>query len=754
MKFNYHKPTELSFEAESLDKMLVPYKLAMEMYEKNMAENDELAEGISQYDRYLNDKTLKANKLSNDTKDLIRKGADYIGTDYYLLNRAPLLRAKRTYQQNSNVLKGGVEKMQSFLEHEQKQNDADGTRKHSYIDKDGNLVEDPNVDNFLYDDGLTTYAMSGEAVRKAGQANASAISGRVADAFASAGWNMQFDPRTGIPVFVNYDKSKTVSGVNVAATLAQIQGLDPEGRQRVIAQHPELKGFFDNPDLVNALADIQQDENYTMLRDVDKQYIDNKYWEGVLQGLGPYKITKDEKVTGNPHWTQYDEANKAPRSGGSGGYDVIEPDSPVFEYLYSTLGEDDHWNKYGKDFARLGMKFDKNDPESATLQRNIAIGAGFDRSGNQVWDAKGGENDDLSVTNSRDEIVNNAEALAAGVKNYVTLYDKDNNDRVMSEDKFVEKNMDNMMAILDEDYQAAMSLPSSKFSQYFGEKTDAYHRKKLLPFNRSYNMNDPKQKEEAKIQAETYLREMHRGLIDNIEHAIGGKVTEETTMESLNDKLRQNMLDAGAASYRMMGLNMSEKDKKDLGDKIVAHSGNNSDGEVTVKLIKNAERDKAKNGVHFKTEDYTLDDNDIKAIGGGNLVNVALPPDPNDGVVVEWMNGTQKKTAIVKPKNLPIAYEGTKDTPGIKAVIEQRNAIEKKRKDAQSKLEAYAAVAQTRPLTESEMEAVKKYQAVIVQYQEDIKRSNKAIKDLMTTLFGGRTESVTAKANPNNPFEQ
>lgn len=736
---------DLQFKGQTFEEMLRPYKIAKEEYDKNLAENDLLAEGIAEYDKYLNKDTKEANALSQQTKDLIRKGADYIGTDFYMNNRSPLLRAKRTYQTNSSILKGGAEKMKEFLAHEQKKKDADSTYKSAYYDADGNLVMSPNIDNFLRDANLDSYGLSGEEMRKMGEKSASAMSARVAEAIADADWGMQFDPKTGIPVFVNWKTNETVSGVNVAATLAMIQGLDEQGKNKAIAEHPELKGFFDNPDLVGELRGLQQNENYQKLRGVDQQYMDNKFWEGVLQGLGPYKTTADKTVTGDPHWTQYDEDAKAARAA---AMELNMTEDPIFEYNYSIRGDKDHWDKYDKDFARIGMhQADENDIDSVSLYRNVAIGPGFDRSGRQIWDDKGGKNDDLSATKGRDEVVNNPLAIAGGVKNYVTFYDKDNGDRLYSREDFIKHNKDNMMTVLDEKYQKQMS--EGRYEQYFGKESGAYDRWKLPSTARSYNMDKASDKAAADIFAEDALGEMYDKMMKNYKHVFGGEVPEGATMKTIEDRMKKNMYDAGAASYKMTALRVNTDNKKQLGDDLMSRYSFGD--KIKVKAIVAAERDKTKNGVNFKTEEYELDENDIKALNSGNIINVSLAPNPDQGLVVEWMNGTAKKSVLFEKNKLPNNYKGTKDKPGIIDRIKKRNEIDKEQKGIIAKRDAIIQKAQSEQLTDEDKELVSIYSQAIDEYEEARKKTNQEIVHLMTIVVGGGTkaEKGTATLYPN-----
>lgn len=639
--------SKLKFTPESFDEKMKPWLMAKSIYDKDVAENEELSKGIAQFDPMLNADTPEANKISTTTKQGIRNAADWIGTSFYNVNRDSLLRAKEIYNRNMNLLKGASEKNQKWNDNEQALKNKDSTRTSAYYTADGKMIETPNIDNFLHDRNVTTYAMSGEQTRTLGQASAHAMSGRVVETWAKDNLSVQrFDGETFL---VNTHTKKKIKGVDIAMTIDMYRGADEEGRKQLMVTHPELKPFLENPDLMNEFNNvIKGDPNFKYLKKEDQQYQEAKFWEGVLQGLGP--ADKDEDITKNASQINHPNEKSGRRRGGSGS-DIVLDDIPLQTRVWDLPGFEQYEN-FGKDFARCGMSMEGSDVDGAKLLDNICIQDMHRRGYN--WDFFG-EDEDLADQKLGDMMANNPAMLQQGFKNWVTMYKGEGaNKTIMNWDEFREKNLDNMMAMFDKNYHEQSE------GKYYNEWSKKYNDSRRV-FGVEYNLdlNDPTQRENAKTMAIEKLKDVYEEQVQRMAHALGQKEPNSETIfgsgnpiagtkkAALESKMKENARIAGAKMVRQEVLSGNTKMKKSVGRNVLNFGSNNGNGFDVIEDLSYDYRGKKFN-IKTKHQKYTNETVLYKNIEDGNFILSVAPDMAQNGVILTVNDGEKAVNVLYK----------------------------------------------------------------------------------------------------------
>lgn len=308
-------PISVNFEYTpiSLQELNLPLAAYKAEYDKSVADIDTKRQGLAAFTPYINDMTPEAKAMYDALDEQIEHNAQYIGTPGYLLNERPIRALKVEYGKKVSDMTNAVKNLEERKALTQKEKSAHPGLVFNYRDSDGNIVYNPNIDNFLGNKNLDFYSVDTDTMMAKAATLAKGISSRLAHMAAGSNVRQTNDIYYGRV----YEFQSKETGMPVQVALAWF--LNPEMYKAEIENFKkkhkgeDYQKLFDGS-VSDDIASLKAHSNYYQLDDENKAKVDSAIEFGFNSGLGPHDVIEHRNLGGAP-------------SGGGGGFEV--PDTPA-----------------------------------------------------------------------------------------------------------------------------------------------------------------------------------------------------------------------------------------------------------------------------------------------------------------------------------------------------------------------------------------------------------------------------------------
>lgn len=637
-------PIQLNFEYQpvSLEELIAPLSLYKKEYDANVADLDKKSEGLAAFKPFINDGTPEAKARYDALDKQIEANAQYIGTPGYLLHERPIRALKGTYNKTVADFTNAVKNMEARKALTQQELSKHPGLVYNYLDKTGNFVDTPSIDNFLDNGNLDFYSVDTDDIMNKAMASAKGISSRLAASFPYS----HVDPKTG---YINTGATD-YKGAPVRLRLDWF--LHPDKYKEEIANFKntykgsEYSTLFDSS-IASDIAALYDTTAYQNLDDMNKTRVENAIEYGFNTGLGPYAIDRKFNLSG---------------VGGHGGSGSSpEPDVPMPQtspvvvtseaatertgIWDSLFGDPTDWERYKEAMKYFGTS-DENFIETGNIPMldRLAL-KGLVRSGDP-------EADKFINGDSFENL------KKAGVKNFFSLFD-DKGD-LLTQDDFIKKYGEEL-----KDVNSVATIKGISDDPEIGEIYRKY-------FAGDADEGNPRAQgtgyvHESIIETPELFENRIKDLYSDAKKSILSlwrvPKKEADAIAKDKEKFKKWAEENGVNKYTIQQQMIKDADefaniKKDFqnfvfgeGGKVilgnVLKSNFDKDGELQLKLINKIQWKKNDMGIkeiNFKTEDKAVESLDDL----GDVV-YELPPDPaKDGLIVR----SKGSRYLIPPENL------------------------------------------------------------------------------------------------------
>lgn len=328
-------PLDFEYTPQGLDELIVPLSLYKQEYDKRVADIDTRRDGLAAFAPYMNELSPEARARYEALNRRIEDNMQYIGKPGYLLHERPIVSLKQEYGRTVADFTNAVKNMEAQKALAVKERSSHPNLVYNFRDKDGGIVREPSLDNYLDNGTLDFVSVDADDMMNKASALAKGVSSRLAAASGGARIDRRLDPVAG---HIVEWKSKE-SGAPVILSLDWL--LHPERHsaeiERFKRQHPgrEYQQLFDSS-VADDIRSLKGHTAYDALDDANKARVDDAIMFGFDSGLGPYSTDTNEDWRALPQ----------PDAGGGGGGDVIpwEPNAVKTVpqvYVADTQGTDE-----------------------------------------------------------------------------------------------------------------------------------------------------------------------------------------------------------------------------------------------------------------------------------------------------------------------------------------------------------------------------------------------------------------------------
>ncbi len=638
-------PIQLNFEYQpvSLEELIAPLSLYKKEYDANVADLDKRSEGLAAFKPFINDGTPEAKARYDALDKQIEANAQYIGTPGYLLHERPIRALKGTYNKTIADFTNAVKNMEARKALTQQELSKHPGLVYNYLDKTGNFVDSPSIDNFLDNGNLDFYSVDTDDIMNKAMASAKGISSRLAASFPYS----YVDPKTG---YINTGATD-YKGAPVRLRLDWF--LHPDKYKDEITNFKntykgsEYSTLFDSS-IASDIAALYDTTAYQNLDDMNKARVENAIEYGFNTGLGPYAIDKKFNLSG---------VGSHGGSGSSSEPDVPMPQtSPVVVTSEdatertgiwdSLFGDPTDWERY-----KEAMKYFGTSDESFIETGNIPM---LDRLALKGLVRSNDPEADKFINGDSFE-----NFKKAGVKNFFSLFDE--NGDLLTQDDFTKKYSEELKDVSSDDYRKAMEG---------NPEIDEIYRKYFV----NYDVQNPKTSQGAgpvppstTDDYEKYYNDRIKDLYSDAKKSILSlwrvPKKEADAIAKDKEKFKKWAEENGVNKYTIQQQMIKDADdfgniKKDFqnfvfgeGGKIilgnVLKSNFDKDGKLQLKLIDKIQW--KKNDMGIKEINFKTEDKEVESLDDLGDVIYELPPDPaKDGLIVR----AKGNRYLIPPENL------------------------------------------------------------------------------------------------------
>lgn len=304
-------PIGVNFEYTpiSLQELNLPLAAYKAEYDKSVADIDTKRQGLAAFTPYINEMTPEAKAMYDALDEQIEQNAQYIGTPGYLLNERPIRALKAEYGKKVSDMTNAVKNLEERKALTQKEKSAHPGLVFNYRDSDGNIVYNPNIDNFLGNKNLDFYSVDTDTMMAKAATLAKGISSRLAHMAAGSNVRQTNDIYYGRV----YEFQSKETGMPVQVALSWF--LNPEKYKAEIENFKknhkgeDYQKLFDGS-VSDDIASLKAHSHYYQLDDENKAKVDSAIEFGFNSGLGPHDVMKHSNLGG------------VPSGGGGGGFEV------------------------------------------------------------------------------------------------------------------------------------------------------------------------------------------------------------------------------------------------------------------------------------------------------------------------------------------------------------------------------------------------------------------------------------------------
>lgn len=336
-------PISVNFEYTpiSLQELNLPLAAYKAEYDKSVADIDTKRQGLAAFTPYINDMTPEAKAMYDALDEQIEHNAQYIGTPGYLLNERPIRALKAEYGKKVSDMTNAVKNLEERKALTQKEKSAHPGLVFNYRDSDGNIVYNPNIDNFLGNKNLDFYSVDTDSMMAKAATLAKGISSRLAHMAAGSNVRQTNDIYYGRV----YEFQSKETGMPVQVALAWF--LNPEKYKAEIENFKknhkgeDYQKLFDGS-VSDDIASLKAHSHYYQLDDENKAKVDSAIEFGFNSGLGPHDVIEHRNLGGAP-------------SGGGGGFEV--PNTPAVRMTPRIAVSEHKGTDAEKDFLKVAKYF-------------------------------------------------------------------------------------------------------------------------------------------------------------------------------------------------------------------------------------------------------------------------------------------------------------------------------------------------------------------------------------------------------------
>lgn len=336
-------PISVNFEYTpiSLQELNLPLAAYKAEYDKSVADIDTKRQGLAAFTPYINDMTPEAKAMYDALDEQIEHNAQYIGTPGYLLNERPIRALKAEYGKKVSDMTNAVKNLEERKALTQKEKSAHPGLVFNYRDSDGNIVYNPNIDNFLGNKNLDFYSVDTDTMMAKAATLAKGISSRLAHMAAGSNVRQTNDIYYGRV----YEFQSKENGMPVQVALAWF--LNPEMYKAEIENFKkkhkgeDYQKLFDGS-VSDDIASLKAHSNYYQLDDENKAKVDSAIEFGFNSGLGPHDVIEHRNLGGAP-------------SGGGGGFEV--PATPAIRMTPRVAVSEYKGTDAENDFLKVAKYF-------------------------------------------------------------------------------------------------------------------------------------------------------------------------------------------------------------------------------------------------------------------------------------------------------------------------------------------------------------------------------------------------------------
>lgn len=446
-------PISVNFEYTpiSLQELNLPLAAYKAEYDKSVADIDTKRQGLAAFTPYINEMTPEAKAMYDALDEQIEHNAQYIGTPGYLLNERPIRALKAEYGKKVSDMTNAVKNLEERKALTQKEKSAHPGLVFNYRDSEGNIVYNPNIDNFLGNKNLEFYSVDTDTMMAKAATLAKGISSRLAHMAAGANVRQTNDIYYGRV----YEFQSKETGMPVQVALAWF--LNPEKYKAEIENFKknhkgeDYQKLFDGS-VSDDIASLKAHSHYNQLDDENKAKVDNAIMFGFNSGLGPHDVMKHSNLGG------------VPSGGGGGGFEM--PNIPAVRMTPRVAVSEHKGTDAEKDFLDV-VKYFNIDTDNFWQKEDIPVQDKFSLRGLKRFigdDYKEGDKTLNELYEGKDFKTENG----IDFKEFLDWFTPFIDNIIISKDAFMMSNHDKMEKALSDDYVNNMNSKET-FGKYFSQ---------------------------------------------------------------------------------------------------------------------------------------------------------------------------------------------------------------------------------------------------------------------------------------------
>lgn len=332
--------SSLSFKAKSFDEYLKPLAIYDKAYKEREAEIQAVQDKMAELSHFASEAGGRIQEMYDSMNQAIDVQSAKIGTADFLRDRDQIRNLKKQYGTTYSTIQEAAKAQAESIKTRDTLMAQNNTMMYSFTDKDGNVVDERNINNYINGNKLTLNRVNGSDVETEGEAAGKALSSQLSDSKVSFG-------------------TVEVNGVPMIAVKSSNRNGVPITVEQILSDDPSIRKYYDSDSDLRAHADSLRNQyknyinslpGYSTLSEADKAKARRAWEAGLFKGLS------------------YDEKNSVslqhfPNTGsGSGsGYEGYAPDTRVVGgALTDTGGRTKNDNPNPKTGAGNDWTYDEN----------------------------------------------------------------------------------------------------------------------------------------------------------------------------------------------------------------------------------------------------------------------------------------------------------------------------------------------------------------------------------------------------------
>lgn len=332
--------SSLSFKAKSFDEYLKPLAIYDKAYKEREAEIQAVQDKMAELSPFASEAGGRIQEMYDSMNKAIDTQSAKIGTADFLRDREQIRNLKKQYGTTYSTIQEAAKAQAESIKTRDALMAQNNTMMYSFTDKDGNVVDERNINNYINGNKLTLNRVNGSDVETEGEAAGKALSSQLSDSKVSFG-------------------TVEVNGVPMIAVKSSNRNGVPITVEQILSDDPSLQKYYDSDSDLRAHADSLKNQyknyinslpGYSTLSEADKAKARRAWEAGLFKGLS------------------YDEKNNVslqhfPNTGsgsGSGAEDYIPDTRVVGGILTDTGGRTKNDNPNPKTGAGNDWVYDEN----------------------------------------------------------------------------------------------------------------------------------------------------------------------------------------------------------------------------------------------------------------------------------------------------------------------------------------------------------------------------------------------------------